>query len=34
MTTGAHEEFRRLGTQFLQLPIGRVEAAKQVRRAA
>ena len=34
MATGDPEEFRRLGTRFLQLPIGRVEAAKQVRRAA
>jgi glutamate racemase len=34
MSTGDPEEFRRLGTRFLQLPIGRVEAAKQVRRAA
>ena len=34
MATGDPEEFRRLGTRFLQLPIGRVEAAGQVRRAA
>jgi glutamate racemase len=34
MATGDPEEFRRLGTRFLQLPIGRVEAAAPVRRAA
>jgi glutamate racemase len=34
MATGDPEEFRRLGTRFLQLPIGRVEAARPVRRAA
>ena len=34
MATGDPEEFRRLGTRFLQLPIGNVEAARPVRRAA
>ncbi|HVG74497.1 MAG TPA: glutamate racemase [Thermoleophilaceae bacterium] len=34
MATGDPEEFRRLGTRFLQLPIGDVQAAGQVRRAA
>src|SRR5215204_3654208 len=34
MATGDPEEFRRLGTRFLQLPIGQVEPAGQVRRAA
>jgi glutamate racemase len=34
MATGDPEEFRRLGTRFLQLPIGQVEAARPVRRAA
>jgi glutamate racemase len=34
MATGDPEEFRRLGTRFLQLPIGRVEEARRVRRAA
>jgi glutamate racemase len=34
MATGDPEEFRRLGTRFLQLPIGRVEAARPERRAA
>ena len=34
MATGDPEEFRRLGIRFLQLPIGRVEAASAVRRAA
>jgi glutamate racemase len=34
MATGDPEEFRRLGTRFLQLPIGQVQAAGQVRRAA
>src|SRR5215210_344924 len=32
--TGDPEEFRRLGTRFLQLPIARVEAATAVRKAA
>ena len=34
MATGDPEEFRRLGIRFLQLPIGQVEAARPVRRAA
>ena len=34
LATGDPEEFRRLGTRFLQLPIGRVEAAMPVKRAA
>jgi glutamate racemase len=34
MATGDPEEFRRLGTRFLQLPIGHVEAAGPVRKAA
>jgi glutamate racemase len=34
MATGDPEEFRRLGVRFLQLPIGAVEAARPVRRAA
>jgi glutamate racemase len=34
MATGDPEEFRRLGTRFLQLPIGSVEAARPARRAA
>ena len=34
MATGDPEEFRRLGTRFLQLPIGQVEAARPARRAA
>jgi glutamate racemase len=34
MATGDPEEFRRLGTRFLQLPIGHVEATGRVRRAA
>jgi glutamate racemase len=34
MATGDPEEFRRLGTRFLQLPIGRVEEVDPVRRAA
>jgi glutamate racemase len=34
MATGDPDEFRRLGTRFLQLPIGHVEAANPVRRAA
>jgi glutamate racemase len=34
MATGDPEEFRRLGTRFLQLPIGTVEAAHPARRAA
>ncbi|MET0615294.1 MAG: glutamate racemase [Thermoleophilaceae bacterium] len=34
LATGDPEEFRRLGTRFLQLPIGRVEAARPERRAA
>jgi glutamate racemase len=34
MATGDPEEFRRLGTRFLQLPIGTVAAAHPVRRAA
>jgi glutamate racemase len=34
MATGDPEEFRRLGTRFLQLPIGRVDAATPARRAA
>jgi len=34
MATGDPEEFRRLGTRFLQLPIGTVEAARPARRAA
>ena len=34
MSTGDPEEFRQLGTRFLQLPIGDVQAAGQVRRAA
>ena len=34
MATGDPEEFRRLGIRFLQLPIGEVEAARPVRRAA
>jgi glutamate racemase len=34
MATGDPEEFRRLGTRFLQLPIGHVEMASPVRRAA
>jgi glutamate racemase len=34
MSTGDPEEFRRLGIRFLQLPIGQVEAARPVRRAA
>jgi glutamate racemase len=34
MATGDPEEFRRLGTRFLQLPIGEVEAVDRVRRAA
>jgi glutamate racemase len=34
MATGDPEEFRRLGTRFLQLPIGNVEAVNRVRRAA
>jgi glutamate racemase len=34
MATGDPEEFRRLGTRFLQLPIGHVEAVDRVRRAA
>jgi len=34
LATGDPEEFRRLGTRFLQLPIGEVEPASPVRRAA
>jgi glutamate racemase len=34
LATGDPEEFRRLGTRFLQLPIGKVEAAIPVKRAA
>ena len=34
LATGDPEEFRRLGTRFLQLPIGHVEAVDRVRRAA
>jgi glutamate racemase len=34
LATGDPEEFRRLGTRFLQLPIARVEPARPVRRAA
>jgi glutamate racemase len=34
LATGDAEEFRRLGTRFLQLPIGSVEAARPMRRAA
>jgi glutamate racemase len=34
MATGDPEEFRRLGTRFLQLPIGSVDAASPARRAA
>jgi glutamate racemase len=34
LATGDPEEFRRLGTRFLQLPIGEVEAAIPVKRAA
>jgi glutamate racemase len=34
MATGDPEEFRRLGIRFLQLPIGRVDPARPVRRAA
>jgi glutamate racemase len=34
MATGDPEEFRRLGTRFLQLPIAHVEAARPVDRAA
>jgi glutamate racemase len=34
LATGDPEEFRRLGTRFLQLPIGRVDAARPERRAA
>jgi glutamate racemase len=34
LATGDPEEFRRLGTRFLQLPIGQVEAAIPVKRAA
>ena len=34
MATGDPEEFRRLGIRFLQLPIGQVEEARPVRRAA
>jgi glutamate racemase len=34
MATGDPEEFRRLGIRFLQLPIGQVEPARPVRRAA
>ena len=34
MATGDPEEFRRLGTRFLQLPIGHVEGVDRVRRAA
>jgi glutamate racemase len=34
MATGDPEEFRRLGTRFLQLPIGQVEEVDPVRRAA
>jgi glutamate racemase len=34
MATGDPEEFRRLGIRFLQLPIGQVEEATPVRRAA
>jgi glutamate racemase len=34
LATGDPEEFRRLGTRFLQLPIGAVEAAVPERRAA
>jgi glutamate racemase len=34
MSTGDPEEFRRLGIRFLQLPIGQVEEARPVRRAA
>jgi glutamate racemase len=34
MATGDPEDFRRLGTRFLQLPIGHVESVDRVRRAA
>jgi glutamate racemase len=34
LATGDPDEFRRLGTRFLQLPIGNVEAVNRVRRAA
>src|SRR5215210_3455630 len=34
LATGDPKEFRRLGTRFLQLPIGQVELAGAVRRAA
>jgi glutamate racemase len=34
IATGDPEEFRVLGTRFLQLPIARVDAATAVRRAA
>jgi glutamate racemase len=34
LATGDPEEFRRLGTRFLQLPIGNVEAVVPVRKAA
>jgi glutamate racemase len=34
LATGDPEEFRRLGTRFLQLPIGAVETAVSERKAA